>query len=102
MRTTIAVLKKAWAMIIPNALASREKDVPSRRKSLLTEIKDDETTTVGNTKGIVDRTRRKDRPLNRSLVTVLAINVPSRRDSKVDSAACQKVNQIIFQIPAEP
>ena len=101
-RTTIAVLKKTWATIIPRAVPSRLNMVPSSLNIVFRDRKADATTTVGITKGIVASTLSAPLPRKLNRLRIFAINIPTHKEIAVDIKACHSVNHITFHVVRAP
>ena len=86
---------------MPNVLPCKVNMVVSNPRNSLTEMNAVATTTVGITKGIIDSAFKNCFPRNSNLVKTLAIQIPIRSEIKVESNACQVVNQITFHVDDE-
>ena len=100
-RTTIEVLKKIWATIIPNALPCRLNGVPSSISTSFTEMNAEATTTVGITKGIKVKLSKNLLNLNSDLTNTLDMHSPIATDNAEETVACHIVNQSAFRTDTE-
>tara|TARA_Y100000996_G_scaffold124252_1_gene93671 strand:- start:34 stop:603 length:570 start_codon:yes stop_codon:yes gene_type:complete len=92
-RTTIEVLKKICAAIIPKALPCRFNGVPSSLSTSLTEMNAEATTTVGMTKGMKVKPSRNFLNLNSDFTNTLEMHNPITTDNAEETVACHIVNQ---------
>ena len=100
-RTTIEVLKKMCAAIIPNALPCRFNGVPSSLSSSFTEINAEATTTVGITKGMKVNPSRNFLNLNSDFTNTLDMASPIATDNAEETVACHTVNQRALRTDSE-
>tara|TARA_Y100001958_G_C21209911_1_gene535747 strand:- start:1242 stop:1811 length:570 start_codon:yes stop_codon:yes gene_type:complete len=100
-RTTIEVLKKICATIIPKALPCRFNGVPSSFSSSFTEMNADATTTVGITKGMKVKPSRSRLNLNSDFTNTLDMHSPIATDKAAETVACHIVNQSALRTDTE-
>ena len=100
-RTTIDVLKKMCAAIIPIALPCKFSGVPSSFSSSFTEMNAEATTTVGMTKGMKVKLSRNFLNLNSDFTNTLDMHSPITTDNAEETVACQIVNQRAFRTDTE-
>lgn len=95
-RTTTARLKKTWAARTIQIVPARSiPSIPFGPASCRNAIA---TTTVGSTNGMVTRVRTRPRPGKSKRETAQVTGRPTASVSRVDTTACQVVNQTAWSV----